>query len=105
MGDTYTFNNSSLSNSAVGNRAVVINSESPVAWPSAAEFDALRAALTKKPSQAMAEFLREAETAAEQSNWVRFKTAAREIGRMGVEYLRDASIQILAALTAKALLG
>jgi len=105
MGDSYTFSQSSFDRSAVGRGAVVINNESPVIWPSAAEFDALRTALAEKPSPAMDKFLREAETAAKQSNWERFKTAAKKIGEMGVEYLRDASIKILATLTAKALLG
>jgi len=50
-------------------------------------------------------FADEAEQAARQSNWEKFKVAARKIGKSGLEYLREASINILAELTSKALFG
>ena len=59
----------------------------------------------KTTSKTMLAFADEIEQAARQSNWEKFKAAARKIGEFGLEYLREASISVLAELTSKALLG
>jgi len=56
-------------------------------------------------SKTMQIFANEAEAAAKENNWERFKVAAKKIGEFGLEFLREASIATLATLATKALLG
>ena len=51
----------------------------------------------------MKAFSREAEAAAKQSDWERFKAAAKKIGSIGLHYLRDLSVAVLADFVSKAL--
>ena len=80
----------------------------PIDW-SAIQDDMkqLRIVLADAPEyirKTMTAFSNEAEAAAKESDWERFKAAAKKIGSIGLEYLRDLSIAVLAELVAKALL-
>jgi len=84
------------------NSNVIVQQEN-IDWPTMLnDINELRRQTTSK---AMLAFADEAEQAARQSNWEKFKAAARKIGAFGLEYLREASINILADVTSKALLG
>ena len=51
----------------------------------------------------MKTFSQEAETATNQLDWEQFKVAAKKIGSIGLKYLRDLSIAVLADFVSKAL--
>ena len=66
----------------------------------------LRVALVCAPDYVygpMTAFAMEADVAAKQTDWERMRAAAREIGKIGLKYLQEASVDTLAELTAKAL--
>jgi len=66
----------------------------------------LRVALVRAPDYVygpMTAFAMEADVAAKQTDWERMRAAARDIGKIGLNYLNEASVSTLAELTAKAL--